>query len=70
MMIIDIPQSIPDRFHPSLANHQIQQANMATQYRNILEQIDRRLRSALAKGDRPLYNQLEAERQTIQARLP
>lgn len=41
--IIDIIQAIPDRT--------LQKASLITQYRQILAQLDRRLRSALEQGN-------------------
>jgi hypothetical protein len=52
--ITNVINTAPDR--------NLQKASIAAQYQQILVQIDRRLRSALAKGDRPLYNQLASER--------
>jgi hypothetical protein len=46
-----------------------QKVSLTVQARQILAQIDRRLRSAQDRQDHNLYQQLQEERRTIQARL-
>jgi hypothetical protein len=46
-----------------------QKASLTIQAQQILTQIDRRLRAAQDRQDHHLYQQLQEERRTIQARL-
>ncbi len=50
-------------------NPTLQKASLTLQAQQILAQIDRRLRSAQNRQDHNLYQQLQEERRTIQARL-
>ena len=69
MLIIEITPSIATAFIPANTDRQSQQASIITQYQHILAQLDRRLQSALDQGDQNLYDQLEEERRSIQAKL-